>query len=490
MPLSVSPSQRLRLLTIGLTLLAFWLRLPGLFANTFAPDEALFATWARMIATWQDPLLLAPAVDKPPLAFYLQALFFPLMGPVEWAARLPNFYASLLLAPLVGALARRWYGQEQTTILGTLLFVTLSPYAIQFAPTAFLDPLLLFWLTAVFVARRPGWSGLFFGLALATKVQAALFLPLLFILNRPHWGMAAWRRWLQGFLPLLILILAWDLTRTNTISLWAAQMANYGGLRLAWSWELLPRLGQWLDLGCWFFGTTALSLAFCAGLFWLLVTGSRDTEQGRVDGVIFVYGIAYLVVHWLLAIPVWDRYLLPLLPLVALLVGRMVSLLAGQDGRRVRGLGRYALPRLLLLLLALLLMGWTALGAANGRFPIGGQVAADDGAAEVAAFLAAAPYGTVLYDHWYSWQWRYHLFAKKVYVSWVPHPAALAQDLTVFGRNGQPRFIALPLDKTANPFLRAAQDAGFHLTPVTSSGTIGLYAMTEMVSERGIEFGE
>ncbi len=90
-------------------LAAFALRLPGLFANTFSADEALFATWARYIATWRDPLLLTQLVDKPPLAFYLQALFFPFFGPVEWAARLPNFIAGLLLIPLTVRLYRRLY---------------------------------------------------------------------------------------------------------------------------------------------------------------------------------------------------------------------------------------------------------------------------------------------------------------------------------------------------------------------------------------------
>ena len=81
-------------------LLGAALRLRGLFANTFHADEALFASWARLIAVWRDPLLLTQPVDKPPLLFYSQALFYPLFGPVEWAARLPSLLASLLLIPV------------------------------------------------------------------------------------------------------------------------------------------------------------------------------------------------------------------------------------------------------------------------------------------------------------------------------------------------------------------------------------------------------
>ncbi|MCB0008936.1 MAG: hypothetical protein KDE04_20860, partial [Anaerolineales bacterium] len=77
-----------RLALIGLILLGVWLRLPGIWANTFHADEALFATWARHIAVWKDPLLVSQLVDKPPLLFYLQALFYPLLAtPAGWPAR-------------------------------------------------------------------------------------------------------------------------------------------------------------------------------------------------------------------------------------------------------------------------------------------------------------------------------------------------------------------------------------------------------------------
>ncbi|MCA9971723.1 MAG: hypothetical protein KC425_15970, partial [Anaerolineales bacterium] len=130
---------------------------------------------------------------------------------------------------------------------------------------------------------------------------------------------------------------------------------------------------------------------------------------------------------------------------------------------------------------AVLLLARPALDAARGLHPVGGRRDADGGAALVAAQLTDAPYGTVLYDHWYSWQWRYHLYDRGVYVAWVPHPAALARDLRAFGGSGQPRYLALPDTAAARPFRRAVADAGFALTPVFSppSGTIALYRITE-----------
>ena len=97
--------RRYRIGLIALAAIGFGVRLPGLFQNTLFADEALFATWARLIAALWDPFLLQQPVDKPPLLFYLQSVPYSLMGPVEWAARLPNLLASVLLVPLVGVWA-------------------------------------------------------------------------------------------------------------------------------------------------------------------------------------------------------------------------------------------------------------------------------------------------------------------------------------------------------------------------------------------------
>ena len=128
------------------------MRYRGVFANTFHADEALFSMWARYIAVWRDPLLfdVPTPVDKPPLLFYIQALFYPLQGPVEWAARLPNFFASIFLIPLVGRIANQLTNGNRLSALIAAAFVAFSPLAIQFSATAFTDPLLTFFLTVAF----------------------------------------------------------------------------------------------------------------------------------------------------------------------------------------------------------------------------------------------------------------------------------------------------------------------------------------------------
>ena len=182
-PFPGSIPRQTQLWLVALVLLAALWRLPGLFANTFHPDEALFASWARLIAIWRDPWLQTQLVDKPPLAFYLQAAFYPLLGSAPYAARLPNFIASLLLLPALAQWLWHLY-QDELTVRVAVILLAFSPLAIQSSATAFLDPLLLalllaaLWAQAASGAGRPLAAGLLFGLALLTKYQALRYLPL------------------------------------------------------------------------------------------------------------------------------------------------------------------------------------------------------------------------------------------------------------------------------------------------------------------------
>jgi len=507
-------------------MLALALRLPGLFGHSFHADEALYASWARLIHAGHDPWLQTVVMDKPPLLFYLQAAFFSLFGPVEWAARLPNWLASLLLIPLTARLARQLYRTE-AAVWGAAVVAACSAFLIQFSPTAFTDPLLVTLVVAALVLRldgRLGWSGLVWGLAMAAKHQALFFLPLLVMLRpttvrpttndqRPTmWVVLAASlpgerrlagRWtylaheigpfLLGALPVVLLLLLWEGVQGGANSLVAA-WSSFGGLRLAWSWELWPRLAAWTSMlpllisSSWL-GTTLVAFILGQWLLvignWLLVLGRSSFVVGRSSLVVsrwsaagshaalVVFVLAYFLFHWLVAVPVWDRFLLPLAPLTAVLLGGLYAWPAFvRLGKRPQALA-------LIALLALLLPG--ALLAANSRYPLGGSRPADQGAAQVAQFLADAPYGTVLYDHWYGWQWRYHLFDSRIYVSWFAHPDGLVEDLTVFATDEANRYLVLPAGDGRLPVERAVYAGGFMLelvfTAVDDHGdpTIYLY---------------
>lgn len=192
-----------------------------------------------------------------------------------------------------------------------------------------------------------------------------------------------------------------------------------------------------------------------------------------MDALLLLFLLAYVLLHWLWAVPVWDRYLLPILPLAAVLFGRALSALWRVVGRRESP--RW--PLAVALLVASLTLIPVGLAARQGRYPLGGQPTADGGAALAALALEDAPYGTVLYDHWYSWHWNYQLFDGRVYVSWFPHADALVEDLAVFAGASSDRYIALPASPAGEPVARRLSERGYALEavgdqPETASMTI------------------
>src|SRR5512134_2998847 len=132
-----------------------------LTANRFHPDEALYASFGRLITSGRDPILASVIVDKPPLHYYAVAGSMFLFGPSEMAARLPNLLASAVSLALLYSAARRLYGRASATT--ALVAFSLSPFAISFAATAFVDPLqlaFLLWAVAESAGGRWGRTGI------------------------------------------------------------------------------------------------------------------------------------------------------------------------------------------------------------------------------------------------------------------------------------------------------------------------------------------
>lgn len=454
-------SRPTRIWLLALILLgAAGLRVAPLTDFRFHPDEALFATLGRLIITGDDPLLAQTTllVDKPPLFYYTLAGGISVSWGSELSARLPGLFASLLTVALAARLAGRLWGPAAAVVAAGL--VALSPFAILFAPTAFSDPLLVLWVLGALVAAAEGralLAGVLAGLALATKQSAVLFVPLVLAVGLACTGSARrWWRFMPGLGTVLVLVALWEWQRLAAgaaSSAWLAGLAINDPHGLAAVPELWPRVREWLDLLRYFAGSAVLSAALCALAAAAPLLDGPPRREGLATLALALFTPGYLALHWLLAVPVFDRYLLPLVPLVALLAARTVSLLAVRYGEKQ--VLRAALPALVVLLLP------GALRAARGGYPIGGDHGAYDGIDEVAAALRVLPEGGVVYDEALGWSLAYYLYDAEVYRAHVGGPEALAADLRAFGSGEEVRVLVLPGWQSHAPELIAVEVAGF-----------------------------
>jgi len=495
--------------SVAALLAATLFRALPLLDNRFHPDEALYASFGRLIASGHNPILAGVLVDKPPLSFYLMAGSFWLFGSTEFAARLAPFYASVVSVALLFALARSLYDVRVAHLAAWVL--ALSPFAILFAITLFIDPLLValgLWGAVMFVragARRNGaasrrlewWGATAFALAFATKQTVVLFAPLALALMLPALpgapGPAA-RRLLRaglfiagGLAVSAVLVFAWDAARHAPIGFWQQGYADNIPGRFIRADEVAPRALAWLDWLHYFTDSSPLNLALALGTPALLlaaVWARRPTRAALADFVLAGVLVFYLAAYWLLAFNVWDRYLLPVVPLLALLLGRIVAAASGLLARVSAGGFSRWVPRVLLVLLVGLLLPPAATAARSG-YPVGGDHGAYDGLDDAARFIRTLPTGGVLYDHWLGWEWNFYLFDGPLYVSWFISPEALATDLRAFGHIS-PRYLAVPAWESDVEVRAAAAQAGFAFTPLHTSyrrnGTVSIavYQLTPL----------
>lgn len=468
------------------------LRLALLSRPGLHPDEALYASWALRIAEGRDPALLGVLVDKPPLFLYQLAGLFRLAGHASTstadlaglvaAGRLAAVGASLVSLVLLWAIAREIHGRRAALLAVGIYAV--SPLAARLSPTLLTDPWLVLWMLLGLWAGLNGRSwltGLACGLAYATKQQAMLLIPLILaayffstrlqrsqgdnLLVPSNPSRSIWRL-AGGFLLVFTIVLWWDSLRWQWMpSFWQSGATAYGGL--AWArWSELPqRLGQWGELVGYLFGWPLLVLlVVCSGI------GLRLSRRGMgaFDRLLVAFVVVYLAVHLVTTMAVWDRYALPLVPLLALLFGRGLALLwdaLGEDGRvgtLAGGLVRTHRRHWLAAFLAVVL-GYTVWLAALSHIPVG-DARAYDGAAQVSEHVRQTqPPGTILYHHWLGWHYGFYLADAPVDLRYWESPADLAAKAAA-GRSEQ-QLIAFPAGRDLLGVQRALILTGLRLQP-------------------------
>ena len=459
---------------VGLLLLAWALRLPPLLRDPLHPDEALYGYWGLLIGRGRDLWLTSGPVYKPPLWPYMVSAFQLLFGDTRMALRLPGVMAGLLAVPLTGALARRLY-DDVWTGTGAAAVVALSPFTVTFSGTAFPDPLMVTLGLGACVAavwHRSRWAGLLGGLSFITKQTGLVWLPLALGLmlargmeRGPCTRKKRIRRFLMAYVAPAGLAFAWDGIRValGGDAFWSAGVVGYGGLRLAWSHELWPRLRAWAGPMAVLFDSPVVHMLLFAGLSALLWRGliqRPGTPRALFDLLLVSFVVIYLLLHWLVAFPVWSRYLLPLVPILAVTLGRIVRVISSlRSGWRQRSFPPAA--GALLLVLLLVVPAWEA---SAGRSGLAEENVAYDGVDSLVSFFSELPEGSVVYHHWLGWHYHYALFDVPVYLAYWPTPAWLARDVQAFGRR-EPRYVTFPSWAPSARVERALGDVGYVLEP-------------------------
>jgi hypothetical protein len=520
-------------------LLGTWLRFHALAQDRrFHPDEALFSTFARAAAINGD-WMLPGALDKTPLAIYANALSQAFIGDSEFAARLPGVFASILLIPVMGALAcvspsiempgyrksnplkgfkanhkRLFSGldlslvegfepsAEAATALFAMLITALSPFAIAFSATAFTDGMMLLFMTLALwlvAAGRWGWSGFALALGFACKQQALFYLPLVLVVGivRAH-GCGPLQKCIARFILAfgfgVIAILIWDAVRGET-SIFMLAAVNNDPWRLIRANEILPRLITWLSEAQRLTGESWLTAILI--VIALVIVAVRVVQQPRhravlIDMILLIFILAYMLLHWVVAFNTYDRYLLPIMPPLILLIARGIEAVILVINRKIAQIRHWDTARCatthhlaLILLFAILLT--PAIAASEGRTTINDEYRQYEGIDELAAYLNSKPVATVIYDRWLGWELAYYMGQwtdkRRVY---YPTPDELVRGALALHETG-PRYLPAPAQQPMTPWLEALREAGFKVARIDDTSKFVVYEIIPVGGVSSVE---
>jgi len=504
------------LLIVGLAVVA---PLSPMASNRFHHDEAVYSAWALDIASGRDIMVSGSPVDKPPLFMYIEALSFLLFGATETSARLPSLVAHVTSVLLIYQLGRHLY-RRGTGLLAAFLWAA-SPFAILFAATALTDSLMVMFVLAACLAavrRREGWAGALLGLAVMTKQQGILFLPLIAGLGR-YSTRNAWKRFVLGLAWMVCLALIWDVARGRRPGFLEQSLLSYGSLSvpLDSAWQRLIRFVGWLQYAT---ASRSLNYVLIIGVAMLLLgdglilflrhcrptgigkvilrafcsgdtvegsgaeTGHAPQKKGDVvyhDMVIGGFLLLFLVGHALVGFQVWDRYMLGAVPLLIFLLARVVTL----PWNVLHKCGTWLAPKevvpsgscpvcnrkpwlstaYIVVVLALLSSTLTSIqDAATSRFPIGGDHGAYDGIDQLVAYFKTVPENTTFYHRWLGPHWRFYLWGSPYDFRMWTSPDDLAAQASA--RPGARRYIVFPSWRSATEARLALKRQGLVLHEV------------------------
>ncbi len=435
----------------------------------FHPDEALYTTFARNAVVHGDWLLTSP-LDKPPISIYANALSQAFFGAIitdkgvydlpikigEFVARIPNMFAGIITIALFIALEKKLSPQKLP--IGAMSLI-LAPLFIHLSASAFTDVLMLMWVMGSWLAlerRHPFWGGLLLMVGFATKPQAMFMLPLLIV--RGLWGRPIrYSLWfIFGMCIPFTMLLIWDASR-GTTSIFALGQYNYPTQTLinapehwserAWVWGEFVFWGAnpFIVVGVVMWAITShlnplsnrgkqVRMRFIASHF------SEGRAKARPYKDVFqtialLFILAYSLFHIVLGIPLYDRYALLIIPLIALIASRYV--------------------RISIFIGVLVIFMPISIGRDGYPLDSEGEIIT------LAEEINNLPFAAVVYDHWRGWELGYYLGAwsekRRVY---YPNPTIQARD-SLNNPEQWTRYLVAPIGEPYDVWLDAMREVGY-----------------------------
>jgi hypothetical protein len=294
------------------------------------------------------------------------------------------------------------------------------------------------------------------------------------------------RRFLLAIILTLLPVFIWNLTRSQTPDFLAQSLVNYGGL-ITDATSFGERWGGFIELLQYGTASPVLNAIFVGGVPVLLLYGLwawrsnatadrrpqtannlQPSSAAQADWLFSLFILLFLLGHTLFSFQVWDRYLLGLIPFLALLLARV--LLLPWSILKSRWLDAHPnwLPLAgiitgltLTLLLAVTLAG-PVQDAANGRYPLGSHSQALRGIEQIVAYLQGHTGANhTLYHRWLGTHWRFYLWSYPYDLQYWSSPQELAA-------KAQPgHLIAFPSWQSDTEARLALAEAGLELKELT-----------------------
>ncbi len=324
------------LILFTILIIALYIRLSLLSLNRMHMDECLYSAYAMRIVDRGDIALNGGLkVDKPPLFFYFIALSFAITKIFsESSARLPNIIFSIITVFYFFKIITILYKNFHIAVL-TAFFTAFSVYYIAFSVTAFQDiSMTAFFVLSLYLILKEKYflSAFFYAFSTGCKPMTLFLLPvyLLFIIlvtEKPFNTLKHhYKSLIYGAICIFIPIILWSAFLANPrfgiFNFFISQQPEV----MTFSYNYKERFIVWLDYSKNILNTPGFFYFAIAGLTFLITAGIFKKNNFLKIDLFFLTGIFYFyVLITFIKFRQFDRYLVPIVPFIALALARSIN---------------------------------------------------------------------------------------------------------------------------------------------------------------------